>query len=124
MALVMASVLSSAFVARTSVPGGGALARAGPTVLSAIPATAAAAQQQQDELFALAPWEKMPKFDFIEKLGRPTTLDTRAFIKPFDRGGVTIMPVYADQEGLNVTPRRRLVGIVAVEGEGRGPHHT
>ena len=79
-----------------------------------IGATAREAQQQQDVLFALAPWEKMPKFDLG---GRPTTLDTRAFIKPFDRGGVTLAPIFANQEGLNVSPRRRIVGIVAVEGE-------
>jgi|TARA_B100000524_G_scaffold292267_1_gene167083 hypothetical protein len=65
--------------------------------MSAIAANNRAAQQQKAEFYAMAPWEKKPTFEIG---GRPTTLDLRAFIKPFDRDGVKIAAVFANQAGL------------------------
>ena len=90
----------------------------------------ATADQQQRRYFELAPWEKMPdpmrENEVLRKVfgGRPTTLDLRGFIQPFDRGGVVLGSVLVTQEGLKQQPAEkgmqktwRVVGAIAVEGD-------
>ena len=86
-------------------------ARAGLTELSAIRATRQAAEQQKKALFELAPWEEQ------KTLRR---LDLSGFVQPFDRGGVVLAGVFANQDGLAAIGRRepwRCIGIVAAEDE-------
>lgn len=78
------------------------------------------AEKQYAEYFAIAPWEKNPQV--MERFGRPTTLDLRWTIKPFDRGGVKIVAVLATQDGLEPLTgvkagEWRRVGSVCVEGD-------
>lgn len=68
-------------------------------VMAAIEPTRAGAAQQVDEYYAMAPWEKMPRFEWLAKLGRPTTLDVRAFI-PGDRNSVVLPGIYVTQDGM------------------------
>ena len=71
-----------------------------------IGSNSAAAAEQQTAYFDMAPWEKMPdpmrENPILNKTfgGRPTTLDLRGFIKPFDRGGVVLASVLITQEDL------------------------
>ena len=46
--------------------------------------------------------DPMRENEMLNKMfgGRPTTLDLRAFIQPFDRGGVVLASVLATQDGL------------------------
>jgi len=84
----------------------------------------ASGERQLAIFYELAPWELNPKI--MERFGRPTTLDLRWMIRPFDRGGVLIAPVFATQEGID-SPERwanlrrkkkwQFVGEVCIEGE-------
>ena len=75
-----------------------------------------AASADEERYFWLAPWEKMP--DPMRRFGRPTTLDLRGFIQPFNRSGAVIASVLATQEGLPALTNQkigkwRIVGAVA-----------
>ena len=97
-----------------------------------IGSNSAAAAEQQKAYFDMAPWEKMPdpmrENPILNKTfgGRPTTLDLRGFIKPFDRGGVVLASVLITQEDLplqkaekGMMKQWRVVGGVAAEDEER-----
>jgi len=66
--------------------------------MSAIEATRAAAAAQRDEYYAMAPWEKQITFKLPG--GRPTTLDLRGFIQPFNRSGVKLAGLLVTQDGI------------------------
>lgn len=74
------------------------LAMATAMVAPAIKGNQASARLQRDKYFEMAPWEKNPQI--MERFGRPTTLDLRWTVKPFDRGGVTLAAVLVTQDGL------------------------
>jgi len=67
----------------------------------------ARADAQREAYFSLLPWEKKPTFDLG---GRPTTLDLRAFIQPFNRGSAVRAAVFARQTG--AAAQWRIVGDV------------
>ena len=58
----------------------------------------AVADAAREKYYWLAPWEKMP--DPMRKFGRPTTLDLRFAIQPFNRTGAVLATVFVTQEGL------------------------
>ena len=70
-----------------------------PTMMATIKADRQSAEQQMDAYWAMAPWEKNPQI--MERFGRPTTLDLRWTVKPFDRGGVVLAAVMATQDGIS-----------------------
>ena len=92
----------------------------------AIGANRQAADTQRDAYFWLAPWEKMP--DPMRRFGRPTTLDLRFTIQPFNRSGAVLATVFATQEGLPPTLERtkasaqwRNIGAIAARTEAEMP---
>lgn len=102
----MAALALAALVPSLVLPAAPAApARAAPrlrrlttTTMAAIEPTQAAAEAQRREYYAMAPWEKMPQL-LPKSWGRPTTLDTRMFIQPFNRSGVVTPGLFVYQEG-------------------------
>ena len=87
----------------------GAHARARAPAMAAIGGSRRAAEEQKRALFEMAPWEEQ------KTLRR---LDLSGFVQPFDRSGVVLAGVFANQEGLRGVGRQepwRCIGIVAAE---------
>eukprot|EP00322_Chrysochromulina_rotalis_P015428 CAMPEP_0115867586 /NCGR_PEP_ID=MMETSP0287-20121206/20842_1 /TAXON_ID=412157 /ORGANISM="Chrysochromulina rotalis, Strain UIO044" /LENGTH=223 /DNA_ID=CAMNT_0003322191 /DNA_START=11 /DNA_END=682 /DNA_ORIENTATION=+ len=89
------------------------LQRSNSPVMAELDDLISTADAQREAYYKLLPWEKKPKFDLG---GRPTTLDLRAFIQPFNRGSAVKAAVFARQEG-GAALQWRIVGDVGAINE-------
>ena len=79
----------------------------------------AVADAAREKYYWLAPWEKMP--DPMRKFGRPTTLDLRFAIQPFNRTGAVLATVFVTQEGLAPPEPNKYEGLWNTHGPHTSP---